>query len=73
MIALRDIENGIPIISEQPAMRLPRRVLDVSSDSNALLLEALGTLDSTGLQKFRELRGNTDHEKLLLNCCQPAP
>ena len=52
-------------------MRL--RVLDVSSDTSALLLEALGTLGSTGMQKFGELRGNTDHEKLLIDCCRLQP
>ena len=71
MIASRDIANGIPIDSEQPAMRLPRWVLN--KGSGALLREALATLDGTEQQKFGELLGGTDHEKLLLNCCVLKP
>ena len=68
MIASRDIANGIPIVSEQPAMRLPRWVQNKGSeaDGNALLLEALATLDGTEKQTFGELLGGTDLEKLLL-------
>lgn len=74
MIASRDIANGMPIVSEQPAMRLPRRVMDVSeADGNALLLAALSTMDSAGVQKFNELVGGTDLEKLLVNCCALNP
>ena len=74
MIALRDIPDGIPVISEEPSIRLPRHVIDSpSAHGAALLLAALGALDDAGRATFSDLAGSSAHEKLTRNCCGLHP
>jgi hypothetical protein len=74
MIALSNILTGMPVVSEEPALRLPRIVLNINeSAGGAMVQAALQSMTKEAAHKFQELHGATSLEKLRLNCCPLNP